>query len=740
VTRKPRLLWVGTLFGGLCGLWVTSLMVLLASNAGATHSSLEHVSIGSSGGNASLDASFSGSSADGRHVVFTTAESLVPADTDASADVYDRSNGVTTLVSTGSTGGNGAFNARFAGATPDGSHIFFETNEKLVAPDTDGSQDVYDRFGGGTTLVSTGPSGGNGGFGAYFDGASSDAGHVFFETTEKLATGDTDGSTDIYDRSGGTAVLVSAGPNGGNGSANAVYDASSTDGSHVFFETNESLVTGDTDAANDVYDRSGATTTLVSIGSTGGNGASDAFFDGASVNGARVFFETGESLVSGDSDGRQDVYERSGGNTALVSTGPSGVNGPFDAFFDGNSADGTHVFFDTDGSLVSADTDGQFDIYERSGGTTTTLISIGSAGGNGSVDAFFDDNSADGAHAFFDTDESLVSADTDPTLDVYDHSAGTTSLVSTGPAGGSDGFLAFYDGASANGTHVFFDTDEPLVSDDTDTSVDIYERSSGITRLVSTGPAGGNGASDVFFKGTSADGTRSFFETDESLLSSDTDGAKDVYAASATFNHPQAAPSIAAALVPVFRQCVAGVNPPTGSHASPLAVGSCPPAPTAGVIAYFGAQSSASTQLTVVPGNPATPADEANVTLQLNAGDIRAGSPTGGDYDPSPTGPDLSALARFRITDTSNGAAAVDPATAIDFDFAFPVTCAATPAPAGSNCSANTSVDALQPGAIDEAKESVIQVFRLRLNDAGPDGIVATSDDKLFAQQGILIP
>ena len=74
--------------------------------------------------------------------------------------------GVTTLVSAGSTGGNGAFNARFAGATPDGSHIFFETNEKLVASDTDGSQDVYERFGGATTLISTGPSGGNGSYGA----------------------------------------------------------------------------------------------------------------------------------------------------------------------------------------------------------------------------------------------------------------------------------------------------------------------------------------------------------------------------------------------------------------------------------------------------------------------------------------------------------------------------------------------------------------------------------------------
>ena len=52
-------------------------------------------------------------------------------------------------------------------------------------------------------------------------------------------------------------------------------------------------------------------TALVSTGPDGGNGAFNAVFRGASQDGTKVFFHTFESLVSGDTDSSQDVYERS---------------------------------------------------------------------------------------------------------------------------------------------------------------------------------------------------------------------------------------------------------------------------------------------------------------------------------------------------------------------------------------------------------------------------------------------
>ena len=73
--------------------------------------------------------------------------------------------------------------------------------------------------------------------------------------------------------------------------------------------------------------------------------------------------------------------------------------------------------------------------------------------------------------------------------------------VSTGPAGGNGSIPACYRGSSADGTRVFFTTDEQLVTADTDSSGDVYERSGGTTTLVSTGPAGGNGAFDADLRG-----------------------------------------------------------------------------------------------------------------------------------------------------------------------------------------------------------------------------------------------
>ena len=223
---------------------------------------------------------------------------------------------------------------------------------------------------------------------------------------------------------------------------------------------------------------------LVSTGPAGGNGAFDASFSDMSADGTRGFFVTEESLVGADTDGAYDVYERAGGDTTLVSTGPAGSTAVFDAFVDGVSADGSHVFFRTFEPMESADTDMQIDSYERAGGQTT-LLSTGPAGGNGNLfPAFLMDASDDGTRAFFETDESLVSGDTDATRDVYERADGQTTLVSTGPAGGNGNAPALYMSESDDGTRVFFQTAESLVSGDTDATRDLYERADGQTTLV----------------------------------------------------------------------------------------------------------------------------------------------------------------------------------------------------------------------------------------------------------------
>jgi hypothetical protein len=496
----------------------------LPAGAGASHSLFEHVSDADPrlAGSGAVDAAFHGSSADGKRVFFSTNERLAPGDQDTATDVYERSGGQTRLVSNGT----GAFNASFGGASADGSRVFFHTTERLVAADTDAVLDLYERSGGTTSLVSAGIINGNGAFVAVLDGASADGSRVFFHTSERLVAADTDNAQDVYERSGGTTSLVSAGAIDGNDDSSAIFRGASADGTRVFFETDEQLVAADIDNAQDVYERSGAATNLISVGGINGNGAFDASFAGSSTTGTRVFFESSEQLAATDTDGSTDTYERSNGVTRRVSAGAINGNGVFGATFRGASANGARVFFVTGERLAGADTDASIDVYERSGGTTK-LVSIG----NGAFDVAFQGASADGTRVFYETRERLVFADDDQgARDVYMGSGTSTTLVS---ASSNDGaFDASFRGASADGSRAFFSTNEGVSIRDTDGRRDLYERSlasafvNGLTQI-----SPGNGAFDADFAGASSNGAAVFFTTREKEILSDEDSAIDIYGA-----------------------------------------------------------------------------------------------------------------------------------------------------------------------------------------------------------------
>ena len=82
------------------------------------------------------------------------------------------------------------------------------------------------------------------------------------------------------------------------GAATPNYRAVSQDGQAIFFTTTEKLVPGDTDTKQDVYERvydSGLgeyVTREVSIGPVGGNDAYEAFFERISGDGKQAFFST----------------------------------------------------------------------------------------------------------------------------------------------------------------------------------------------------------------------------------------------------------------------------------------------------------------------------------------------------------------------------------------------------------------------------------------------------------------
>jgi sugar lactone lactonase YvrE len=84
-----------------------------------------------------------------------------------------------------------------------------------------------------------------------------------------------------------------------------------------------------------------------------------------SDDGNRLFFDSEDALVSGDVNGKQDVYEYENGAPHLISNGTSSG----DSFFLDASPNGDDVFFATRSQLVGQDIDQQLDAYDaRVGG------------------------------------------------------------------------------------------------------------------------------------------------------------------------------------------------------------------------------------------------------------------------------------------------------------------------------------------------------------------------------------
>ena len=107
-----------------------------------------------------------------------------------------------------------------------------------------------------------------------------------------------------------------------------------------------------------------------------------------SENGEYVFFDTAESLVPRDTNGKLDVYEWHDGSIGSISTGESSTN---DYFLDsspyvnaaGETVEGGNVFFGTHAKLVPQDTDSSGDLYDaRIGGGFGTSAGSGPCEGD----------------------------------------------------------------------------------------------------------------------------------------------------------------------------------------------------------------------------------------------------------------------------------------------------------------------------------------------------------------------
>jgi acyl-homoserine-lactone acylase len=195
------------------------------------------------------------------------------------------------------------------------------------------------------------------------------------------------------------------------------------------------------------------------------------------------------------------------------------------------------------------------------------------------------------------------------------------------------------------------------------------------------------------------------------------------------YPRPKAATPLYLPLVPAYAQCTS----PNRTHAAPLSFGSCSPAVpessqlTVGTPDANGqpANSTGFARFRTVPGDPATPADEADVAMTYEITDVRRKADLS-DY----TG-ELTGSASIRLTDRSNGVTGSESATVEDYSLDVAMPCTATPdTRTGSVCTVTTSADTLAPGSVTEGARATWQLGAVSVRDGSTP----------FAAQGVFVP
>src|SRR5690349_1102715 len=397
----------------------------------------QRISAGSGNVQGDQDSEYPTISADGRVAAFhSPASNLVPADTNATTDVFVRVlvTGSVERVSVDSTGAEANGSSVLPSLSSDGRFVAFHSwAGNLVPGDTNGIPDVFlrDRQSGTTELISVGFGG------AVPDGSSAKPvvnGNgrfvVYASQASNLIQGDTNFTDDVFlrDRQTGTTERVSVTHSGAQANSSSWWASVSDDGRFVAFDSQATnLVSGDTNANWDVFvrDRQLGTTTLLSLGPASVQGNDLSVVPRISADGRLVAFQSNATnLVPQDTNSTVDVFVRdlAAGVTTRLSVDSGGVQGNGESMTTSISADGRFVAFESLATnLVTAPSNGNRQIFVRDRQLgTTRRVSVSSAGAlaNGKCEAA--SISGDGwVVAFHSSATNLVPGDTNAWRDSF---------------------------------------------------------------------------------------------------------------------------------------------------------------------------------------------------------------------------------------------------------------------------------------------------------------------------------
>jgi len=444
-------------------------------------------------------------------------------------------------------------------------------------------------------------------------GASADLSHVLFELRGNgaLWPGDTsqeETNPSLYEYVGtdnrqprlvgvnGAGQLISdCGTSVGSLNSYDTYGAVSADGERIFF-TSDACQSG-TPTVNELYARIGQLETVaISEPSTADCPECDtevkapAEFRGASVDGSKVFFQTEQQLLAGDTT--ENLYEYDFDNPAghKIVRVSSGSPAPEVLGVARVSADGSHVYFVARGVLTQGEN--AQGLQPAPGGDNLYVFERDAAYPNGRLafvatlsEADSEDWSSldmrpvqatpDGRFVVFDSTADLTPGDTStaPQVFEYDAQRGVLARISRGAAGYAAG-LASADASgayipsmytfsitaspvagapdlvvSADGAQVIFASAGALTANAEEAAAagaqSVYEYrsegsiASGDVHLISA--SGGRSIAEPV--GISEAGADVFFNTASPLLAQDTDTQSDIYDARVNGGFPAAAQS-----------------------------------------------------------------------------------------------------------------------------------------------------------------------------------------------------
>lgn len=495
-------------------------------------------------------------SSDGRYVAFASyASNLAANDTNTMVDIFrkDMQTGDLLRVSTDGAAAQGNMDSYAPSMSGDGQWVAFQSYaSNFVANDTNGASDIFlkNAATGAILRVST-DSWGNQLIGNSFEPVvNSDGSKVaFFSLASSLATGDTNSAADVFVKEVATEQVTLVSATGAGGIANLdSYSVAMARGGDVvaFYSYGSNLLANDINGSADVFlrDIPANQLTLVSsniFSTTSVTGNSDSDSPKVSSDGRYVVFSSlASNLVSGDTNGKKDVFRKDlqTGVVALVSVTPAGLQVNGDSEAAAVSADGRYVaFVSLASNFLSGDVNQAWDVFVKD--MQTGIVSLVSANSGGAWGVGGDSTapaiSSDGRYvAFASAATNLVSGDTNGSVDVFrkDLQTGAVVRVNTDGAQGQVSGGAYSPSINADGSLIAFSSlSSQLVGGDGNGAWDIFLKNvqTGAIARVSTDSGGLEGAGNSTQPSLSGDGRYVAFQSDAVLAASDANGMQDVY-------------------------------------------------------------------------------------------------------------------------------------------------------------------------------------------------------------------